>query len=97
MIAKGAYRSVTLRHTSQNTKGAIGDENTPIFQHPCIILIAAHLEKAGTRSSDEVLQRHNEHFVARIGAQCYVDDVMNPLWMRRETGKNDGCILWVTH
>lgn len=69
-------------HIAKSTECAVRDDFSSIFEDARGILVSAQLEKAGTRSSDEVLQRYDNELVTGKRPQCDVDDVVNPLEVR---------------
>ena len=66
-------------HIAKSTECAVGDDFSSIFEDACGIFVSAQLEKAGTRSSNEVLQGYDNELVAGKRPQRNVDDVVNPL------------------
>lgn len=77
-----ANSAVAFGHIAQCTECAVGDDFSAIFEDARGILVSAQLEKAGTRSSNEVLQGYDNELVTGKRPQCNVDDVVNPLELR---------------
>ena len=77
-----ANSAVAFGHIAKSTECAVGDDFSAILEDACGIFVSAQLEKAGTRSSDEVLQGYDNELVTGKRPQCDVDDVVNPLEVR---------------
>ena len=77
-----ANGAVAFGHIAQSTECAVRDDFSAILEDACGVLVSAQLEKAGTRSSDEVLQGNDNELVAGKRSQRNVDDVMDPLEVR---------------
>ena len=77
-----ANAAVAFGHIAQCTECAVGYDFSAILEDARGILVSAQLEKAGTRSSDEVLQGNDNELITGKRPQCNVDDVVNPLEVR---------------